>query len=71
MKQSIHFSLREKGVPVKTLDPRAIIFEPVYVNTFDGKSKQEIIEVDWCDPDELGSINERSLTHEMLCFKDA
>lgn len=71
MKQSIRFGLRENGVQVKTLDPRAIIFEPTYVNRIDGRSKEEIAEVDWCDPDELDSINERSMTHEMLCFKDA
>ena len=72
MKQSIQFSLRENGVLVKTLDPRAIILEPVYINRIEGQSKPEIIEYDWCDPNELSGLNERLLDKSsILCLKDA
>ena len=72
MNQQIRIGLSYNYTYVKDLDPRALKFEAIYKPLRDEVRYNEIVEYDFCNPNELNHLNMAdNATEGILCLKDA
>ena len=72
MNQQVRIGLSYNNTYVKDLDPRAIIFEPFYKPLRGEVRYNQLVEYDYCNPNELNHLNmANNATEGILCLKDA